>query len=187
MGMENEVWRDIEGFENKYQISNYGRVKSLSRIRKNKGNSVATIKERILKGKSDKDGYIEYALCIGSHKKMKFFRAHRLVAQAFIPNPNNYPIINHRDENPKNNFVWVNEDGTVNLEKSNLEWCDYKYNTNYSIHKVSKQIVYGGITYPSIRECSRRLGIDAHTIRWHLKHNTPYKNKLFHPATAIAA
>ena len=58
------------------------------------------------------------------------------MAEAFIPNPNNYPIINHKDNNPSNNFVYINEDGSVNLEKSNLEWCSYEYNNNYGTRNI---------------------------------------------------
>lgn len=54
-----------------------------------------------------------------------------MVAQAFLPNPNNLPSVNHKDENKLNNSVWVNEDGSIDFEKSNLEWCDDKYNSNY--------------------------------------------------------
>lgn len=95
--MENkEIWKDIEGFEGKYQISSMGRVKSLERFRKSKLGSLAFVNEKILKGKIDKDGYVEYALCTGKHKQAKYYRAHRLVATAFIPNPNNYLIVNHK-------------------------------------------------------------------------------------------
>lgn len=182
-----EIFKYIKGFEGKYQISNMGRVKSVSRYRKNKNNSISFVKEHILKGKTDKDGYIEYALCIGEHKKMKHYKAHRLVAEAFIPNPNNYPVINHKDENPANNFVFVNEDGSVDLERSNLEWCTAKYNRNYSLYKVSKKIEHNGIIYPSIRECSRQMGIDAQTIRWHLSHNSKYNGHLFNYTTSQAS
>ena len=115
-----EIWKDIKGYEGKYQVSNLGNVKSLERFRNGKSNSKVYVPEKLLKGKCDKDGYIVYALCTGVHKKTKFYRVHRLVAEAFLPNPNNLPMVNHKDENPKNNCV------------ENLEWCDAKYNARYS-------------------------------------------------------
>jgi hypothetical protein len=112
-----EEWRDIEGYEGLYQISNLGSVKSLFRYRVCKNGSFQPIKERLLSPRTDKDGYKEVLLC--NNCKRKCFKIHRLVAQAFISNPNNYPVINHKDENPSNNIV------------ENLEWCTVKYNTNY--------------------------------------------------------
>ena len=103
-----EEWRDIEGYEGLYQISNLGRVKSFPR---------PTTPGGILKINKRKDGYCSVMLC--KNGKTKRFSVHRLVAQAFIPNPNNLPIINHKDENPSKNIV------------DNLEWCDYEYNNNY--------------------------------------------------------
>ena len=91
-----EIWKPVVGYERVYEVSSYGRVRSIDRFRKYKDSipdSLAFVKGKMLKGKIDKDGYIEYALCDGKHKQMKYYRAHRLVAQAFIPNPNNYPII----------------------------------------------------------------------------------------------
>ena len=108
--MENkEIWKDIEGFEGKYQISNMGRVKSL--------NFKLTGKEQIMSLKINKYGYKQILLY--KDKKYKTLLIHRLVAQAFIPNPNNYPIINH-----------INEDKTDN-RVDNLEWCTQQYNLNY--------------------------------------------------------
>lgn len=116
-----EIWKDIKGYEGKYQVSNLGNVKSLERFRTGKSGSKVYVPEKLLKGKIDKDGYVEYALCVGEHKKAKYYRAHRLVAEAFLPNHNNNPIVNHKDENPQNNCV------------ENLEWCSEQYNTRYSI------------------------------------------------------
>lgn len=111
--MPKRIWKDIPSYEGLYQVSNDGKVRSLDRIdtlgRKRKG--------RILKQAFDKKKYKYVSLC--KDNKSKALKVHRLVAMTFIPNPNNYPIINHKDENPSNNHV------------SNLEWCTYKYNSNY--------------------------------------------------------
>ena len=125
-----EIWKDIEGYEGYYQVSNLGRVKSLERTINHKTcyGGLYHIKERILKLKIEKDGYFRIGLKKGKIKK--YYRVNRLVAQAFIPNPNNYPIVNHKDENPLNNNV------------DNLEWCTQKYNVNYGngISKRKKKI-----------------------------------------------
>ena len=105
-----EEWKDIKGYEGKYQISNKGRVKSLNYKR--------TGKEKILKLSSDINGYKKITLCKNS--KQKTYLIHKLVAEAFLPNPDNLPVVNHKDENKLNNNV------------ENLEWCTQAYNVNYS-------------------------------------------------------
>lgn len=106
-----EIWKDIEGYEGLYQVSNYGNVLSLNYA--NKGYP------KQLTPKCNNRGRLWVELV--KQKKKKPMLMHRLVAMAFIPNPNNYPQINHKDENPKNNEV------------SNLEWCDSLYNNHYSM------------------------------------------------------
>ena len=104
-----EIWKDIEGYEGLYQVSNLGRVKSLK---------VSKIKsERIRKSYQQSSGYISIVLC--KNGKVTNHKIHRLVANAFIDNPDNLPEINHKDENKANNCV------------DNLEWCDSSYNKNY--------------------------------------------------------
>ena len=127
-----EIFRDIEGFENLYQISNYGRVYSL-------------ISGKFLKTCKDKDNYRQITL----HKngKQKTYLVHRLVAQAFIPNPSNLPQINHKDENPSNNHL------------ENLEWCDAKYNVNYGtrIERVMQHPNYKATREKSGKVASEKL------------------------------
>lgn len=79
----------------------------------------------------DKDGYLHVGLCKGPHNR-KTKKVHRLVAEAFIPNPDDLPEINHKDECKTNNFVFVNDDGSVDLEKSNLEWCNKSHNMRWN-------------------------------------------------------
>ena len=117
-----EIWKDIVGYEGLYQVSNFGRVKSLAKYKNGNGGSKFWRKERILKPANTGRGYLMVVLI--KEKKRTTYILHRLVAQAFIPNPNNLPQINHKDENKTNNVV------------SNLEWCDNKYNSNYGTRNV---------------------------------------------------
>lgn len=110
-----EVWKDIVGYEGLYKVSNLGRVKSLDRIVTHKNG-----RKRLFKGKLITPFKNEYFMVVLSKNgKKSSSNIHRLVAQAFIPNPNNLPEVNHIDENKSNNKV------------SNLEWCTSKYNINY--------------------------------------------------------
>ena len=107
-----EVWKDIEGYEGLYQVSNLGRVKGINDYMKYKSGRILT-QYLMDRGK----GY--YKVWLYKNTKRKMCYVHRLVAQAFIPNPNNYPDINHKDENSRNNVV------------ENLEWCTEAYNMSY--------------------------------------------------------
>lgn len=157
-----EEWRDIKDYEGLYRISNLGRVKSL--------NYKGTGREGILKLFKNKYGYLY--VCLSKNGVHKYFRVHRLVAQAFIPNPNNLPQVNHKDENCINNCV------------DNLEWCTQEYNNNYGTHnekiRRTKYKKYNGNTskkvfqydlknnliniFPSGKEVQRQLGFDQSTI-----------------------
>lgn len=153
-----EIWKDIKGYENLYQISNLGNVKSLGN-----GGSNAS-KEKFLKLTKDTCGYLQVGLC--KQGKRKMCRVHRLVAENFIDNPNNYPMINHKDENKTNNNV------------ENLEFCDVAYNNNYGTRNIraaescrnhpnrSKQVlcVDTSIIYPSVNEVQRELGFKSGNI-----------------------
>lgn len=102
--MDKEVWKDVKGYDGLYQVSNLGRIKS---VRKN----------MILSPFINTRGRYQARFKVKGKIARPFI--HRLVAEAFIPNPNNLPEINHKDENKLNNNV------------SNLEWCTTKYNSNY--------------------------------------------------------
>lgn len=116
--LANEEWRDIIGYEGKYQVSCFGRVRSVERVIKtNRLNITKLVKGRIMKLKLRREGYLEVNLWLDG--KYKTHKVHRLVAMAFIVNPNNYKEINHKDENKANNHI------------NNLEWCTSKYNANY--------------------------------------------------------
>lgn len=123
-----EVWKDIENYEGIYQVSNYGRVRSLSRTIIC-GGYPRKLKGRILNDNIDAHGYTYYFLYKDGISKR--FKGHRLVAKAFIENPHNYNFINHKDENKRNN------------KATNLEWCNPTYNLNYGTRsqKYMKPIV----------------------------------------------
>ena len=113
-----ENWKDIKDYKGFYQISDCGRIKSLARdVYRQNGTFHHHIKEKILAPALNSKGY-QYVQLYKNGKR-KLMLVHRLVAMAFIENPKNEPMINHKDENPLNNCV------------ENLEWCDAKYNTNY--------------------------------------------------------
>lgn len=111
-----EIWRDIKEYEGLYQISNLGRVKSLCKRTNHKNELILKLGIR--------NTYNTIVLL--KNKVRKSYQVHRLVAEAFLPNPNNYPIVNHKDENPLNNCV------------DNLEWCTQKHNVLYSKKKMCK-------------------------------------------------
>lgn len=106
-----EIWKPIASCSGMYEISNLGRVKSHKR--KN---------EKILKPRANLDGYLQVNLT--GFGKSKYVLVHRLVAQAFIPNPKKLPQVNHKNE--------IKDDNRL----SNLEWCTAKYNNNYGHHGI---------------------------------------------------
>lgn len=117
-----EIWKSVKGFEGFYEVSNLGNVRTIPHYSNYKGKSQRHIKGRIKKTCTDKYGYSFVSLYKGQKKKI--CKVHRLVAEAFIENKNNFPQINHKDEQKTNNAV------------SNLEWCDSKYNNNYGTKKI---------------------------------------------------
>ena len=134
-----EIWKDKKDYEGLYQVSNLGRAKSLDRYIKGKGHSLQFKKGRILKPMKDNNGYLKVRLCNG--EKSKTFNLHRLVAEAFIDNPDNLPQVNHKDENKTNNVV------------TNLEWCDSRYNKNYGTRnkRISEKMTNGKLSKPVLQ------------------------------------
>lgn len=136
--IEKEEFRDIPGYEGLYEVSNLGRVRRNGKI---------------LKLTKNAKGYLMLNLC--KNGIVRKFLVHRLVALAFLPNPQNLPMINHKDEDKTNNTV------------SNLEWCTVQYNNSYSQFKPVLQFDKSGnfITeYPSVIEASRITRINRHDI-----------------------
>lgn len=159
--MKKEIWKDIPNYEGLYQVSNFGNIKTVNRSNKDKIGRKHTIKETICKPSIDTSGYMQVVLT--KNKKRKSYKVHRLVAMVFIPNHNNLPQINHKDENKLNNNV------------ENLEWCTHEYNCQYGTrsyrctihrnHKV-KQILNGKAIneYSSLKEASSKTNIKYQSI-----------------------
>jgi len=114
INLDGEVWVDIAGFEGLYAISNKVRVKSCKR----EAVDGAKIHEKILRPGKHKSGYAKFTLCRDG--RFHYVNRHRLVATAFIPNPNKLPCVNHIDNDPSNDDI------------SNLEWCTFSHNTRHA-------------------------------------------------------
>lgn len=125
--LPNEEWKDIKDFEGLYQVSNYGRIKSLMKISKTNGRIYPTI---ILKCHVNTKKYLDVDLC--KNGKSKRYRIHRLVANSFLHNENDYPQVNHIDGNKSNNTL------------SNLEWCDNSMNQKHAfLNNLNHRGKYG--------------------------------------------
>ena len=169
---EGEVWKDVKGYEGQYQVSDKGNVRSVARI-----NHIGSkYSGRTLKPRHQSGGYLQVGLYKNGKVKNKYI--HRLVVEAFIHNPNNFPEVNHLDENKINN------------ELSNLEWCDSSYNSNYGtrieriVQKQSKKVRAvnvksgGVITFNSTMEARRKgynQGAVAAACRGDYKNNNTGK------------
>ena len=149
-----EIWKEIPGFEGLYQVSNYGEIRSTPR----RGTAGG-----VMKGHVDQKGYINITLRKDGMQYTQ--KLHRLIAITFIPNPHNYPEINHKDENKQNNRV------------DNLEWCTTSYNHEYGTRTLRASIRCGkpircietGVEYPGARWAARELNIDSSSITKALK------------------
>jgi len=152
-------WKDIPGFEGYYQVSTDGTVKSIPHVISQGTRFEHISKEHIIKPYLDDDGYLLVKLC--KHGVVSTHRVHRLVALAFVPNPDDLPEINHKDENKVNNHP------------DNLEWCTKAYNTRYGTRtqRTSKRVCQLSLNgtllcmYNSVREASRETGIAPCNIR----------------------
>lgn len=156
--MENEIWRDIPGYEGLYQVSNLGRIKTLERIYFCGNHHSARIQREKLLKTTSVGGYKR--VLITKNNKRKGYLVHRLVAIVFIPNPDNLPQINHKNEIKTDNRV------------ENLEWCTAQYNNRYG-NRRKKMILKNtngkkstpvicletNIIYPSQSQVQRETGI----------------------------
>ena len=123
---QNEIWKQIKGYEGLYEVSNFGRVKSLdryvNRFTKNRERRIIHIKEKILKQHTNTAGY--YTVVLTKESISKWVRVHRLIADAFIPNPHNLSEVDHINTDKKDNRI------------ENLRWCTHKENMNNPITRV---------------------------------------------------
>lgn len=159
-----EIWKDVPEYEGLYQVSTYGNVKSLDRYVRSRWGTKKPVKGHLLKAEKTIHGYLQVSLCKPGLSR-KRYKVHRLVAMAFIPNPQNLPQVNHKDEDKTNNRL------------DNLEWCDGFYNQRYGtcserkhiklINHPLKSIKVEQLTkdgehidyYPSAKEAARQTGI----------------------------
>lgn len=132
-----ENWKEITGYEGYFEVSDLGNFRSKDRIIKYKQNGTRNYPGKPLKTETIVEGYQRIVLMKDGIKKR--FMCHRIVAQEFIPNPNNKPFINHIDGNPANNKV------------ENLEWCTQEENEQHSVNTLGKTM--RGKTYPKKVKC----------------------------------
>lgn len=167
--LEGEEWRDVVGYEGLYEISNFGRVKSLERIRKDKNGKSYRLREKILKQPHDAYGYP--VVGIVSHEGVHRAKTvHRLLAMAFIPNPENKRCVDHingiRSDNRLENLRWVTyKENTANMRRLNnqVEWCDRNLSDESRKRFTKSQsrpvIRSDGERFDSILAASKALGL----------------------------
>lgn len=153
---DEEIWKEIQGYEGLYAVSSKGRVKNIDT-------------GKVLKNNINNHGYVRIGLYNGDGKR-KWIRIHRLVAEAFIPNPDNLPQVNHKDENKTNNNV------------ENLEWCLASKNIRHSVYqrscKINQYTLDGEFikTWESSKQIKRELGYHQSSIIQCCKGNKNYSH-----------
>ena len=161
-GSSREIWRDIKGYESCYQVSNIGRVRSVDRMVTYSNGKIVKYVGKVLSQHDNGQGYMNVTLYKNRKREVKY--VHRLVAEAFIPNIDNKPEVNHLDENKSNNC------------SNNLEWCTRQENELWGTkqergHAPLMKSIWGyniknghTVEFPSMRESERILGISHSNI-----------------------
>ena len=174
-----EIWKSVKGYEGMYEVSNLGRMRSVTRVVERGHNIPLSVKGRILKF-SKVQGYSRISLSQGFNSKQ--YKVHRLVAQAFIPNPDNKPFINHIDGVRDNNCV------------TNLEWCTQSENLKHA-YKIGNKIptmhlkkdnpkavrvkdIVTNKEYKNVREAAEDLNIKPTTLRAMLRGENKNKTNI---------
>lgn len=172
---ESEIWKDVAEFEGLYEVSNFGNVRSVTRLITRSDGKTYLKKGKQLKSFVTNKGY-EYVMLNDFNSKQHLKTVHRLVAQAFVPNPNILPLVNHKDENKLNNAA------------NNLEWCTHSYNNVYNgvnsrissklkgrqAHNAVRVIDEStGVIYTSKQQCAKEC-----KLRWNVM-NDMITGKIF--------
>lgn len=165
----NEIWKQINGYEGLYEISNFGNVRSCERVVSHgKGSSSRKLKSKLIRPWDDNHGY--HSVSLSKNGKVKKYKVHRLVAEAFIPNPEGKATVNHINEIRSDNRV------------SNLEWATYQENNNFGGHndRVSKTLSKAVVQlnkkdekiaeFASVKEAGIATGVNPANIKSCLHH-----------------
>lgn len=144
---ENEIWKDVVGFERLYEVSNLGNVRSVTRTITRSDGRVYVKQGKQLKSFVTNRGY-EYVMLNDAQHKQHLKTVHRLVAQAFVANPSNLPVVNHKDENKLNNAA------------TNLEWCTQSYNMTYNqVNRRVSSKLKGRQAHNAVRVIDESTGV----------------------------
>lgn len=176
--MEKEIWKDIKGYEGIYQVSNYGKVKSLERIIMRSNGHPKPVRERILRQHFGNIEYLMVSLC--KNKSVKKYCVHRLILEAFILNPENKRCCNHKNGIKSDNRI------------INLEWVTYSENMKHSfkmgLHKYNGVVnprykkvkcINNGKIYRGIKYLITELGITRKQFNYRMKLKNKIKGLMF--------
>jgi hypothetical protein len=166
--IQEEIWRPVTGYEDLYEVSNLGRVRSLDRevrVISPQGLEMTCVKKsRVLRTRQSPNGYVRVGLYDGvTPCKQKFYSLHRLVAHAFVPNPSGYPVVNHIDHNKANNAA-SNLEWTTDLE--NVRHCRraYRHRTTRLTFELAEEIRKKAAEVRT-RDLAQEYGVSQRSIR----------------------